>query len=228
LLILQKNEMATTRRIEFAGGFCVDLEQPSQTSLAPGASTEIWSRVWSTSYVLGGLLLRLCSDTNGTSQNASHGPTRLLEIGAGLGIPSLVAAKLSEFSHVTAMEFSKDAVELLQRNASPFCFPATFIIAALNASTVNCLVHNWYVALDAAHCGKYDWIIASDVLYMSAALSPVARLLKDASAPGSIALVIDPGRCHWPDFLDACDGAELRYLIFKVSHGIQHDRDACV
>jgi predicted nicotinamide N-methyase len=109
---------------------------------------------------------------------------RVLELGCGLGIPSLVAA--ASGAHVLAVDWSAHAVELLARNAQRAGVP----VAA----------RHWdWTGEPAALDGPFDLVIAADVLYEERNIAPVLRAL-DALA--GEAWVADPGRPALPAFLE--------------------------
>ena len=111
---------------------------------------------------------------------------RVLEIGCGLGLPSLVAARHG--ADVVAMDWSPDAIALLDRNASHNGLP----VAAVSA--------NWRDTDAIVALGPFDLVLAADVLYEARNAAPILTLLAKLGAPATIA---DPGRRHATAFLDA-------------------------
>ncbi len=102
---------------------------------------------------------------------------RVLELGCGVGLGALVAAKLG--ARVTASDFHPDVGELLARNA------------AENGATIAYQRIDW---ADLSVKGDYDTVIASDVLYdprlTPLCLGAIERLL----GPSGTALLSDPQR----------------------------------
>ncbi len=113
---------------------------------------------------------------------------RVLELGCGLGLPSLAAALRG--ADVLATDWSPDAVALLRRNA------------ARAGGRVACRAVTWSAAEELVRAGPWDLVLASDVLYerrnVPALLALLPRLLSDGEA-----LVAEPGRPPARAFLDA-------------------------
>ena len=108
----------------------------------------------------------------------------MLEIGCGLGLPSLVAARLgADVGRPTG----PDAIALLERNAArnglPVAAPA-----------------DWRDTDAIVALGPFDLVLAADVLYEARNAAPILTLLATLGAPATIA---DPGRRHAAAFLDA-------------------------
>ena len=123
----------------------------------------------------------------------------VLELGCGLGLVSVVAAKLG--GKVTASDGHSDMNEALAHNA------------ALNQVTID------YIAYDWAHGNApppFPVVLASDVLYETQACTLLADALVKTLAPGGIALVSDPGRPHWPRFLRKLEARELKFRDARV------------
>jgi len=119
---------------------------------------------------------------------------RVLEIGCGLGLPSLVAARLG--ADVVATDWSADAIALLERNASR------------NGLRVTAVPADWRDTDAIVSLGPFDLVVAADVLYEERNAAPIITLLATLGAPATIA---DPGRRHADGFLDAVrtDGWEI-------------------
>jgi len=111
---------------------------------------------------------------------------RVLEIGCGLGLPSLVAARLG--ADVVAADWSPDAIALLERNASR------------NGLRVTAVPADWRDTEAIVSLGPFDLVVAADVLYEERNAAPILTLLATLGAPAAIA---DPGRRHAAGFLDA-------------------------
>lgn len=117
---------------------------------------------------------------------------RVLEIGCGLALPALVAASLG--AEVVASDFHPDVPSFLALNQ------------ALNGLRVGYRSVDWREAPPSA---AYDWILASDVLYDSRDVAPLARFLAQALSPHGRAVILDPDRSHWRSLLEACRHAGL-------------------
>jgi predicted nicotinamide N-methyase len=111
---------------------------------------------------------------------------RVVELGCGLGLPSLVAARLG--ADVTALDWSPDAVSLLRRNAER------------NGVRLESVVADWRTPGPAAD-RRFPMVLAADVLYEQRNAEPLLELLERIVEPGGAAYVADPGRRHAPSFL---------------------------
>lgn len=114
---------------------------------------------------------------------------RVLELGCGLGLPSLVAAAAG--GRVAATDWAPDAIAMLERNAER------------NALTIEAFVASWTAPDALLDRAPWELVIASDVLYEprnGAALLPLLPRLVDER--GEIWLA-DPGRPAAAPFLEA-------------------------
>ena len=116
--------------------------------------------------------------------------SRVVELGCGLGLPSLVAA--ARGAVVVATDWAADAISLLARNA------------ARNAVELDAVVADWRDS-SALPPGRFDLILAADVLYEDRNAAPLLAMLSDRLAPGGRALVADPGRRHAATFVEAAE-----------------------
>ena len=124
----------------------------------------LWAKIWKASWLLSGYLADLPPDVN----------KRLLEIGAGVGLVSIVAAT---FGHqITMTEYNPDALNFARANACLNNCPGLPI-----------------KKLDWNHprlTEQFDLIVASEVTYNKAYFPPLIRLFKSNLKPrGEIILV---------------------------------------
>lgn len=112
---------------------------------------------------------------------------RVVELGCGLGVPSLVAA--AHGAEVTATDWSVDAIELLRVNA------------LRNGLRVTAEVRDWRTPWP----GRFDLALAADVLYEERNVEPVLARLREL-AP--LALVGLAGRPYEDAFLRAAGSVE--------------------
>ena len=119
----------------------------------------------------------------------------VLEVGCGLALPSLVAAKLG--ARVTAADFHPDIAVFLERN-----------IRLNGARGLQFAASDWQA--EDSTLGLYDWVIGSDILYEKQHPAPVARTLARHTAPGGRILLADPGRPYLQAFAD-----EMKQLGFS-------------
>jgi predicted nicotinamide N-methyase len=105
---------------------------------------------------------------------------RVVELGCGLGVTSLVAA--ARGAAVVATDWAEDAIALLQRNA------------ARNGLDVQAAVRDWREPWQE----RFDLAVAADVLYERRNVEPVLARLREL-AP--VALVGLAGRPYEQEFL---------------------------
>lgn len=118
----------------------------------------LWAKIWKASWVLSGYLADLQPDVN----------KRLLEIGGGVGLVSIVA---TTFGHkITMTEYNADALNFARANACLNQCPDLPI-----------------KKLDWNHPSlrdRFDLIVASEVIYKEADFSPLIQLFKSNLKPG--------------------------------------------
>jgi predicted nicotinamide N-methyase len=99
---------------------------------------------------------------------------RVVELGCGLGLPSLVAA--AKGARVTATDWSPDAIELLRENA------------ARNGLEFRAEVRDWREPWD----DRFDLALAADVLYERRNVEPVLERLRELAPEVLVALAGRP------------------------------------
>ncbi len=150
--------------------------------------------VWPAARALAGELARRGPELAGRS---------VLELGCGLALPALVAARLG--ARVTATDLHPDVPVYLARNLA---------LNALAPDALEYLELDWRSAgLAAGPQGRrFEYVVASDVLYEAGHPAPVARALAAHVAPGGRILLSDPGRAYLQASLD-----ELARLGFQAA-----------
>ena len=124
--------------------------------------------------------------------------SRVLELGAGLGLPSLAAALRG--ADVLATDWAEDAVALLRANA------------ARNGVTLRAEVARWD---EPERFGSgWDLVLAADVLYEQRNAEQLLALLPRLDA-GEI-LVAEPGRPFAKDFLARFDVDEVGERLYRL------------
>jgi predicted nicotinamide N-methyase len=111
---------------------------------------------------------------------------RVLELGCGLGLPSLAAA--AGGAEVLATDWAGDALELLRANAESL------------GVELETLESDWRHADELVERGPWDLVLAADVLYEERNVEPLVTLL---SRLATEALVGDPGRTYLEPFVTA-------------------------
>ena len=102
---------------------------------------------------------------------------RVLELGCGLGVPSVVAARAG--AKVLATDAAPEALELARRNARA------------NGVRVDTATADWAAPDELVERGPFDLVLAADLLYERAA---VAQLLSLLPRLAPAAWLADPGR----------------------------------
>jgi predicted nicotinamide N-methyase len=166
------------RTVSVPGGDLV-LLQPSYAVDLPDRGDEwaplvpYWSVLWHSG-------MALAHELDGIELAGS----RVVELGCGLGVPSLVAARAG--AHVLATDESAEALELLERNAQG------------NGIEIEALAVEWAAADELVARGPFDLVLAADVLYEAESTGPLLDLLPRLGREFWIA---DPGRSPAEAFL---------------------------
>lgn len=111
----------------------------------------------------------------------------VLELGCGLGFPSLVATQLG--GDVLATDFHPEVKEYFKRNC--------------RHSVLECRYQRLNWREDKTDIGLFDVVMGSDVLYESKHPREVARGLIRFLKPNGVVLLSDPGRAYLQQFLSA-------------------------
>jgi predicted nicotinamide N-methyase len=109
---------------------------------------------------------------------------RVVELGCGLGLPSIAAARAG--GRVLATDWSAAALAATERNA------------AHNGARVETLACSWSAPEPLLERAPFDLVLAADVLYERRDVDPLLALLPRL-APET--LLADPGRSPAGDFL---------------------------
>lgn len=146
-----------------------------------------WADVWVSSRILADELVK-----------PRPGRVRMLELGCGVGLPSLVAAGRGH--DVTATDYYREALDFVEANARLNDLP-TLSIALLD----------WR---DPAELGEFDVVAAADVLYERPSVPLVATMVDRYLAPTGVAYVTDPQRNAASGFTDECRRLGLKVNCF--------------
>jgi predicted nicotinamide N-methyase len=123
-----------------------------------------------------------------TRARAFHGRS-VLELGAGVGLPGIVAASFG--GRVVQTDREELALYLCKRNGE-----------RNGAGAIECRLSDWTEWGDA---GCYDWIIASDILYGESLHQHLRRIFDSNLAPTGRILLADPFRGSSLRFLDTLE-----------------------
>jgi predicted nicotinamide N-methyase len=125
---------------------------------------------------------------------------RVVELGCGLGVPSIAAARAG--AEVLATDACDEALELVRRNSEA------------NGVRVATGTIDWAVPDELASRAPFDLVLAADVLYEEASVAPLLSLLPRL-AP--VAWVADPGRPIARGFLEQ---ARRRWAVKTRVRGV--------
>lgn len=166
-------------RIPLPGGEVELLRPPDAEALISEESFEheeflpYWAELWPSSLALARMVAGL-----------DVGGLRVIELGCGLALPSIVAAL--EGAQVLATDWSADALVFAARNAK------------LNGAPLETARLAW--AEPKLPPGRFDLVLAADVLYER---RNVEQLLALLPLLGDEVLLADPGRPALPAFLES-------------------------
>ena len=138
-----------------------------------------WARLWPSGLALADALA-LRDELDGA---------RVLELGSGLGLPSVVAARAG--ARVLATDGVSDAVVFTAHNL------------AVNDLEGDVALVDWRAADALAERGPWDLIVAADVFYVRHNVEALLRLLPRLTESGAEVLIADPSRAGAGDFLAA-------------------------
>jgi predicted nicotinamide N-methyase len=158
-----------------------------------GRPVPYWAMPWPSGRVL--------AET--VSAAASLSGARVLELGCGLGLPSIAAARAG--ADVLATDGASDAVAFAAHSL------------ALNEVTGEVALVDWEAKGEALAAREpWDVVLAADVFYLQANVRVGLRLLPDLLAPGGELWLADPLRAGTRDFLAA---ARAAFAIATTEYG---------
>jgi predicted nicotinamide N-methyase len=125
---------------------------------------------------------------------------RVLELGCGLGLPSLAAALRG--ASVLATDWAEDAIELLQRNAER---NGVFLQAARL---------RWSEPEPMLRAAPWDIVLGADLLYEARNAEQLAELLPEL---GGEVLLAEPGRPYAREFLERFEAEPVGERIYRLA-----------
>jgi predicted nicotinamide N-methyase len=171
----------SVRRIGDAYFVCpADWEQLRHEEGGAGRPVPYWARPWPSGVGLAGAL----------KDDPPAPGTRVIELGCGLALPSVVAARAG--ARVLATDRASDAVAFAAH------------VLALNEVEGDVACADWAEHGDQlVERGPFDLVLAADVLYTRANVEAALRLFPRLVAPGGVLRVADPNRAGAQGFLSA-------------------------
>ena len=183
-----------TQPVALPGG-TLEVAQPRESADLPDAGAVEWAPLapyWSVLWRSGVALAR--------EIELLGVPARVIELGCGLGLPSLAAARAG--ADVLATDEEPEALELVAANA------------ARNGLGLRTRVADFTRPPQSLGLGRFDLVLASDLLYER---SSVAALLYLLPRLAPVALVADPGRPAAAPFLAR---ARERWDVTTAERGV--------
>jgi len=157
-----------------------------------------WAELWPSAAALARVVTR-----------RTRAGTRVVELGCGLGLPSIAAAAAG--ADVLATDWSPDAVALAYRNA------------ARNGVRLRAAVCDWTAPGRLVAGAPWDVVLASDVLYERRNVDVLLALLPRLVDPAGEVLLADPGRPATATFLERSQAA---WEIDELERGVYAFRQA--
>lgn len=173
-------EELVSRSIELPGGG-LRLLQPRESAELPDAGAVEWAPIapyWSVLWRSGVALAR---ELDGVALRGR----RVVELGCGLAVPSIAAARAGAI--VLATDACGEALALLTRNADA------------NQVRIETATIDWAQADELLGRAPFDLVLAADVLYERASVAPLLSLLPRLAPEAWLA---DPGRPAAGAFLE--------------------------
>jgi predicted nicotinamide N-methyase len=147
-----------------------------------------WADIWPSSTILAAHLVNLSKKPN--RRVSASG----LELGCGLGL--VTSAAMIAGYDMLATDYYTDALAFTRANAW-----------TNTGRSPDARMIDWrHFPRDA---GKFDLILASDVLYERTYAELIPGIVKKSLKRGGMAIIADPGRIGVPDFLEECEAMSL-------------------
>ena len=170
----------SVRRVGAAYYVCpASWEQLRHEEGGAGRPVPYWARPWPSGVGLAGHL----------HDHPPRAGTTVLEVGCGLALPSVIAARHG--ARVLATDGTTDAVVFAAH------------VMAINEVEGETAHVDWSTHGDALVArGPFDLVLAADVLYTRANVEAAAALFPKLVKPGGTLLIADPNRAGAAHFLD--------------------------
>jgi predicted nicotinamide N-methyase len=177
------------------------------TDFARDERLPYWADLWPSSLALARCLPSLVAPgAHGAPGTPPLRGRHAIELGCGLGLVTIAAIRAG--LDVLATDYYADALLFTRRNA--------LVATGTDPRTRLADWRAW-----PADAGRFDLVLAADVLYERAYAAIVAQVIAASLAPGGRAFVADPGRAAVPAFI-AC-AHELGLSISERRRVHHHD-----
>jgi predicted nicotinamide N-methyase len=183
------------RSVDLPGGG-VDVWQPREAAELPDDGPVEWAPVAPYWAVLWRSGVALARELDGLEL----GGRRVIELGCGLGLPSIAAARAG--ARVLATDIDPEALELLEHNAFE------------NRVRIETAVADWAAPDEIVERGPFDLALVADVLYERQSVAALLSLLPRLAAEAWIA---DPGRPAASAFIEQ---AKRRWQVEVKEGGV--------
>jgi predicted nicotinamide N-methyase len=194
-MVLAVEEDLAIQTVELPGGE-LRILQPEEAAELPDDHAVEWAPIAPYWAVLWRSGVALAREVAGESLMGR----RVVELGCGLGLPSLTAARSG--AEVLATDVAPEALELATRNADA------------NDLTIETARVEWATPGELVDRAPFDLALAADVLYERAAVAQLLALLPRLTPE---AWVADPGRPAAEPFLEQ---ARSRWRVDTVVRGM--------
>ncbi len=172
------------------------LLQPRESADLPDAGGVEWAPIapyWSVLWRSG---MALARELDGQTLER----LRVVELGCGLGVPSITAARAGAV--VLATDECREAVSLLRRNATR------------HGVEIETAVVDWTSPADLLDRIPFDLVLAADVLYEAGSAGELLSLMPQLAPEG---LLADPGR---PSASELLEEAGRRWRVETRARGV--------
>jgi methyltransferase-like protein 23 len=133
---------------------------------------------------------------------------RVLELGAGTGLPGIVAASLG--ARVVQTDRQELAMAVCKRNGE--------------RNGVASIEHRLADWSDWSDEGRYEWIVGSDILYGETMHPHLRRIFETSLAPGGRVLLSDPFRAVSLKLLEALEEGGWKIVLTKWNIGDEEEK----
>jgi len=192
-LVLEQYLVSNTS-IELAVPNFVQLQSLYQLG---GLDFPYWAKIWPSAIALANFL----------QENPSYiQDKKLVELAAGIGLPSFVAAKYA--SHICCSDYAPAAIALLEKN-----------IAANQLSNISSALINWQAIPESLEA---EVLLLSDINYNPTDFETVFLMLQQFIKQGTTILLSTPQRLVAKDFIASL----LPWCVLNIEQEIRYNQES--